>query len=235
MSDPTTAARAPGPCPGCARIYSAGEVGRWREIAAKAGDQAELRETALRCPACRTPAEHALECAAGSIRCVRCECWCHPQHEREIRQTVELAALAAMDAPARWFYAPSDCAEQWRFGGESRDDAIAEALADDDLRLCDLEAFWVVAENEEHRRPWAYWRAVASAIAHGLDYADEILAEESLVDCEDGFLAGDRVSEAEIVDAIAFGLMARLERPAWRCVGRNPERIAFADVEGGES
>jgi hypothetical protein len=133
----------------------------------------------------------------------------------------------------RWYYAESADAERWKYGGDSKEAATAEALGD-----CWGEYFFVAPECEG-QGDTEFWSAVASAIAWHFESIDEALSEDGWIDFEDGWLEVDPKAK-ELERKLAEWLPTVLERPDWRTVDIakaeriDPEEIASARPGSGQ-
>ena len=120
-----------------------------------------------------------------------------------------------------WYYAENVNSECWAFAGTSRDEAIDEGRQ----YFSDVEAFAVAPERQPNDKD--YWLDVADVFTRNLDWLEEQLIEDNLIDPENPWLeTGFAVHNLKV--ALARSLALHIKRPEWRCVeagewiGTNP-------------
>jgi hypothetical protein len=111
----------------------------------------------------------------------------------------------------RWYYAESEDAERWTYGGDSM-----EAAADHAIKVDCWDPPFCVAPEVEATDP-RFFAALAAAIAWGFESADEWMSEEGWMDYEEPYLGGTPLGK-ELERKLAEWLPTVLERPDWRTV-----------------
>lgn len=133
-----------------------------------------------------------------------------------------------------WYFANSADSEHWYLGGDTPTRAIACARRH--RRALEIGDRFVVAP-EVVVEDAAFWRSVASVILdHGVgEYADECLAEENLVNPEEGWLdqastwvratEGGKGRRERLEVLLAVALSQVLKRPGWAHVATDAVQV----------
>lgn len=150
--------------------------------------------------------------------------------ENRIAELCPTIVRADQEAPLRWYYAAHVADERWEYGGDSREEAIAEGLACYAAETGSGEDCDGVAIAHEQTGV-DFWAAVASSIAGNLDQTDENIAEDSLIDPEDAWLetvktkkGGAMPAGLTLERALEAWLPTVIARPGWRAI-EDPEWV----------